>query len=138
MRPKKAGTCGSAARARSRSARAAPRRSEAQASTPASVIADAAARISVRQSAARSRWARSAARTGSSVGTVSGVAEGRDTVGGRYARGARTSTDFPDRSTWPLRVPGKVAGLDEVDVDGAELVGGREQDRLRGLADLDR
>ena len=37
----------------------------AQASTPASTMAEAAVRISVRQSAARARWSRSAARTGS-------------------------------------------------------------------------
>jgi hypothetical protein len=84
VRPKKGGTPGSAASARSRSARAAPRRSAAQASTPASTTAEVAARMAVRQSAACARCARSVARTGSGAVVVSLGAE--DTVGGRYAR----------------------------------------------------
>lgn len=97
MRPKNAGTPGSAARERNRSARAAPSRSEAQASTPASTTAVLAVRITARQSAARARCARSAVSTGSEA--VPGAAgrdpeEVGDTVGERYAGASWTSTDM--------------------------------------------
>src|SRR4051812_40896030 len=128
VRPKKAGTPGSAARWRSRSARAAPRRSEAHASTPASTTADAALRISVRQSAARARWARSAVRTGSGVVAVSGAAAEGDTVAGGYAVRLSRSGDFRYRKS--------LAGFHDVDVDRAELGGGLQQDRFRRLTDV--
>src|SRR5829696_4617050 len=96
VRPKNAGTPGLLARAARRSALAAPSRSDAHASTPASVTATAAVRIWPRQEVASARWSRSAVRTGSAA-VVSGVAGERDTVDGRYARSPRGSTDF----RWP-------------------------------------
>ena len=84
-----AGRRGSAASARSRSARAAPRRSDAQASTPASVDRGAAVRISVRQSAARARWARSAVRTGSGTVVSEQSSRWRHTVPRRTLRRPR-------------------------------------------------
>src|SRR3954452_10916128 len=131
VRPKNAGIPGSAARCRSRSGRAAPSRSEAQASTPASVTACAAVRISVRQSAARARWARSAVRTGSGTVVVSLRAE--DTVGARYAASSPLSTDFRRGSP-----SGPVPGLDDVDGDGAELLWGRQEHGLGRLPYLER
>src|SRR5918998_3612810 len=105
VRPKKAGAPGSAARERSRSARAAPRRSEAHASTPASTTAPAAVRISVRQSSARARCARSAARTGSVGVAVTVVSvDVADTVGGRYAGTCPTSPP-PGHFRGDARVP---------------------------------
>src|SRR5829696_7293667 len=132
VRPKKGGTPGSAARARRRPARAAPRRSDAQASTPASATAEAAVRISARQSAARARWARSAVRTGS--GTVVSDATGRDTVAERYAPEGPPSPDFRHRkSASPTAVSaltagGAVRGLNDVHLDGAELLRRLQQD----------
>ena len=146
VRPKNGGTPGSAASARSRSARAAPRRSDAQASTPASVTALAAVRISVRQSAARARWARSAVSTGSGT-VVSGAADG-DTVGGRYAPPRRRRLPFRRRSCQvavrrAVSAPfadGHVSpsGLDDGDVDGAELPRRLQQHGLGRLADVER
>src|SRR3954471_8236439 len=127
VRPKKAGTPGSAARWRSRSARAEPRRSEAHAATPASTTADAALRISVRQSVARARWARSAVRTGSGT-VISGAAAQGDTVGEGYAVRLSRSGDFRYRKS--------LAGFHDVDVDRAELGGGLQQHRFRRLTDV--
>src|SRR3954469_12353168 len=120
VRPKNGGTPGSAARWRSRSARAAPSRSEAHASTPASTTAVAATRISVRQSAARARWARSAARTGSGES---------DTIDGRYAVRRSRSGDFRYRKS--------LSGFDDVDGDCAELLGGLQQHRLRRVTHVE-
>src|SRR4029453_3859858 len=101
-RRKKGVTPGWAARARRRSARAAPRRSDAHASTPASTTAVAAVRISVRESGGAAGGGGAAVRAGSGAVVSGSPAEG-DTVRGRYAAPVRPSWDFPrGKSLLPL------------------------------------